>query len=373
MVSAIEAITAQVKSGLCFVLGNAEEGAAFVSRVYGTSFGAYQGASGLRRLLCSDDPDNDPTYEPPFEGGQCVEKYIVEYTLDAGGPSPSTGTLLAIGPIQGLIEEPQPSGSVRVFLRANSGVVFGGQCFNVLFPSGPQNTLLGTYTPSGGSTSRIEGLTPCGADNCGDPAPVLPPPTEYVYEPGDITYNIDGDTNITVPFTAIFAPVFLDFDGSIRVPVKIDLGGLSFDGTVSIAPTFNVEIKPSFEFGGPGAPDDPDVIGEPGGGAEPIEDVEELDSTIVGVLIFSDIASEAMPSGIEFLNGPDLYVPRLATVQFAIKTADSIGWTSALDAKNLECYVPCPAPQGAVAVRVSPMPGVQSRFTAVRGRPLTSF
>lgn len=344
-----------------------------LSRVTGSPIGAFPLAAGLRRQLCSDDPANDPVYEPPFEGGQCVEKYIVEYTLGSGGPSPSTGTLLAIGPIEGLIEEPQSSGSVRVFLRANSGVVFGGQCFNILAPSGMQNTLLGTYTPSGGSTSKIEGVTPCGADNCGDPPPVPIPPGPVPIPPTDITYNIDGDTNITVPLTAIFAPVFVDLDGSIKVPVTVNVDGINFDGTVTIAPEFEVEISPTFNIGGPGTPDDPDEIGEPGGGAEPIDDPEDLEATIVGVLVYSTIESEARPSGVEFTNGPDLYVPRLASVQFAVKTSNSIGWTSDQDVKNLECYVPCPAPQGAIAVRVSPMPGVQSRFTPVRSIPLTTF
>jgi len=213
----------------------------------------------------------------------------------------------------------------------------------------------------------LDGLS----DNCGDPPPIIGAPSDVTYEAPDITYNIDDSTEITVPISFVFSPAFLDINGSINVPVKFDVGGVEFSGAVEISPEFNFEFNPSGVGGGPGTVDDPDGIGEPGIPSDPVEDPEEGTLPIIGVLVYSDIDPDGDPSGILFPAGPNIYVPRLASVTFLIKTANSTGWTPDQDVKNLECYVPCPALQGAIAVRVSPMRGVTSRFSAVRGRLLT--
>lgn len=368
-----ESVNGALRGGLCAVLGANETAAKVLTSVSGDPLGVVPLASGLRRQLCSDDPDNDPTYEPPFNGGQCpgVTYIVTLRTRNVDSPTPQWRNpvqLAVTGPIA--IKPISESGfncndPARPF-EGNAGIYNGagdlvanlaGGCFDV--PNGYEIL----------SIDRADGQP----DNCGDPPPPPVDPEPVPGPPTDITYNIDGDTNITVPLTAVYAPIFVDLDGSIKAPVTVNVGGIDFNGTIKISPEFEVEISPTINIGGPGSPDDPDVIGEPGGGAEPIDDVEDLESTIVGVLVYSDITAEAGSGSVAFTNGPDLYIPRLASVQFAIKTRNSIGWTSDLDVKNLECYVPCPAPQGAIAVRVSPMPGVSSRFTAVRAQPLTSF
>jgi len=192
----------------------------------------YAGACG--EYLDSIGEGVDPgAIGPLFEGGQCVEKYVVAF--DFGPGSSSSGTLLAVGPIRGLREEDGVAGEKRVFLQANSGVVFGGQCFNVLAPSGPQDTLLGTYTPSESAPgpARITGITPCGTDNCGNP----PPDYERPRPP------------ITLP---PITPIFIDLPdiGEINVNVTVDAEGLI---TIE-SPTLDVEVN----IGGPndGANDD---------------------------------------------------------------------------------------------------------------------
>ncbi len=138
----------------------------------------------------------------PFEGGQCEEKYIVNFEFDTSGST--SGSVLAIGPIRGIREEDGPSGSKRVFLQANSGVVFGGACFNVLFPSGPQDTFLGSYTPPTGTrgTARITGITPCGTDLCGNPPPTYERPRPPITLPPITPIFIDlpdiGEVNVDV-------------------------------------------------------------------------------------------------------------------------------------------------------------------------------
>lgn len=366
MVSAIEAITGQVKNGLCFILGNVEDAARVLGNLVGTSAGIGGVAGGLGALVCDLPPEPLPVAPPPFNGGQCQGvpyRVLFSYTNDQGNRNEIEqnieGVVVGVYTIPANfggksvgIERRNPDGSIQRFFQA--GVT-------------DPNT---NPAPSLSVLGRVDGLP----DTCGDPdgGPV-PPPGPVSPELPDITYDIDGDTNITVPIAVIYAPVYVDLDGSFKMPISINVGDIDLSGTINLAPEFGIEIKPTINIGGPGTPDDPDIIGEPGGGPTEIPDSEDLESTIIGVLVYSDLTTDNGSSGVDFTNGPDLYVPRLASVQFAVKTRDSIGWTSDQDVKNLECYVPCPAPQGAIAVRVSPMPGVSSRFTAVRGVPLTEF
>jgi len=371
MVTFNEAVESSARSGLCFLLGQFDEAAKFLVRVVGTSAGVAPVASGIRRKLCSDDPANDPVYEPPFSGGQCPVDYNATWeqrTFNSGtmtynwtprsatggdrrGPMGITDPSLGGGCSPGTQEARE---TIVPAVGASFLVGFGG-CSDVK-PS--YRNLVFT---------RQDGLP----DDCGDIPPVLPEPGPIIYEGDDITYNIDESTDITVPISFVFSPVYVDLDGSLKIPVNFDVGGVTFDGTIEVSPEFNFEFNPSGIDGGPGTVDDPDGIGEPGEPSDPVEDPEEGTLPIIGVLVYSDIDPDGDPSGILFPTGPNIYVPRLASVTFAVQTANSIGWTPDQDVKNLECYVPCPALQGAIAVRVSPMRGVTSRFTPVRGRLLT--
>lgn len=361
-----ESVNGALKGGLCAVLAANETAAKVLTSVSGDPLGVAKLAGGLRRQVCSDDPENDPVPEVPFSGGQCPGTvYLITWTLNQPGSPPLNQQSDRVGPLT-LSRALEPGDE-------NAGCA-EGETFN-RYTMLSQGTPLGLGSGCGVTVTNIDVSPLFGMpDNCGDPGPEpLPDPEPVAPELPDITYNIDGDTTITVPITAVYAPIFVDLDGSLKMPITLNVGGIDFNGSLTLAPEFEVEFKPTINIGGPGSPDDPEGIGEPGGGSEPIDDLEELESTIVGVLVYSDIDSNAGPSGIEFTNGPDIYAPRLASVTFAIKTKNSIGWTPDQDVKNLECYVPCPAPQGAIAVRVNPVPGVQSRFTAVRAQPLTSF
>jgi hypothetical protein len=373
MVSAIDAISQALRAGACSVLSGAEQGAQYVSNVYGTSFGAYNGAAGLRRQICSDNPANDDTYEPPFMGGQCDQAYVVflqRIMADGSTPFSPFGRLTR-GPILGTRRVPLDGGSPPNYslqINTNGSLQAQSTC-GAISASGQAWRPIGSGV---GQDIKITSITPCGSDDCGNIPPVVAPPQNFNYDV-DITYNIDDSTEITVPLSVIFAPVYVALDGKINAPISVDLGGIKFDGTVEFAPEFKVEIQPSGSSGGGGGPDDPGDLDDPSDPGEPVPPENPQTPPIVGVLVFSQVDSDAVPSGILFVDGPNLYVPRLASVQFAIKTGNSIAWTSDQDVKNTECYVPCIPPQGAIAVRVSPMPGVTVSFTPVRGVPLTEF
>lgn len=366
MATFLEALGQVAKQTYCFALGNFDFGARSLGRAFPGAAAVSRVSGALKGQLCDESPDPIAGPPPDFTGGQCADiNYNITWNIVNPGSAP-------------IPQDAQRFGPLRLSKALNPGDANAG-----CDPSEPfrRFTMLSSGTPQGlasGCGVNISGLTvtPLGgeADDCGDPDPEPPPPPgDVIIEGDDITYEGDTNVSITVPTSFVFAPVYIALDGSIRVPVNIDVGGVEFKGELTVAPEFNLTIKPAGPESGPGAPDDPDGIGEPGEPSDPIPNVDDQEATIVGVLVFSDVDTDAAPSGVLFPTGPDLYVPRLASVQFAIRTQDSIGWTSDLDVKNLECYVPCPAPQGAIAVRVSPMPGVSSRFTAVRSIPLTSF
>jgi len=156
-----------------------------------------------------------------------------------------------------------------------------------------------------------------------------------------------------------------------RLADLVDVGGVEFTGNVEISPNFEVNIRPRGITDGPGGRDG----GDDGGGADdpvPVPEEEEENSPIIGVLVFSAAAGTNKATLLNSNGGPNIYAPRIASVQFAIKTGDSVGWTADQDVKNLESYVPCPAPQGAIAVRVTPQPGFTLEFDPVRAEPLTT-
>lgn len=351
-----EAVQESGRLALCALFAGNEAVNALLSPIAGDSFGLYPLTSGLRRKNCSDDPANDPQIELPFAGGQCPDTvYLITWTVNNVGVPPFQNQSDRIGPLT-LSRALEPGDT-------NAGCD-AGQPFN-------RYTMLSSGTPLGlgsgcGTTVTNIQVSPLfdGPNNCGDPPPPpLGEPGDVVYEAPDITYNIDGDTTITVPIAFTFSPVYVALDGSLNIPVTFDVGGVEFSGEVTVSPEFNFSFGPKGVTTGPGIPDDPF-------GGIPIPE-ENDESTIIGVLVFSQIAGENNATVLPSQNGPDFYVPRIGSVQFAIKTGNSIAWTSDQDVKNLECYVPCPAPQGAVAVRATPAPGVTRTFTAVRGKPLT--
>jgi len=368
----VEAMTGFMKDNFCAALGVLGDAITLGSQITVGPIGAVNVPNALSALVCDEPPDRLPPIDPPFEGGQCDG---VCYQVSVTNGEGSNETFQTRGPIGGVRTVTIPGGGqLEVFSRSSVNFPDSTTCF-ALSGAGWRGTGIGGTSWNADRTATITSIAVTGGGDpqaCGDPPAVVPPPGD-TYEFGDdVTYNIDDSTEITVPVTAIFSPIFVSFDGSLRIPVNIDVGGLEFNGTLEVAPNFNLEIKPTKIVAGPGRPDDTD----PSGGQPQVEvpeDVEDFDA-IVGVLVFSQFdGDENNASGYPSVGGPNFLVPRIGSVQFAIKTGNSIGWTADQDVKNLESYVPCLAPQGAIAVRVTPEPGFTRRFTPVRGKPLTAF
>jgi len=370
MVSFVEAGAAFIKGKVCEALGTIGDAFALASSVTFSPLNTLNVANGLGALLCDLPPDNLSAPAPAFTGGQCVG---VNYSVtirsevfpfaDCSTFGPSISVLGFPGPIRGLVTRTEnPTGPL---------CTPGGNAVYLRYGSNPIQEIIVAGAGYGATASILSVAREDGQpDLCGDPPPVYPdPPPGYDFG-GDITYNIDESTEITVPVIGIFAPIYVALDGSLRIPVTIDVGGVDFSGEVTIAPEFNVEIKPTGVRPGPGKPDGDDD-GQGGDDPVPVPEDEDDANPIIGVLVFSQLVNDPNATGLDSEGGPNLLVPRIGSVQFAIKTGNSIGWTADQDVKNLESYVPCPAPQGAIAVRVTPLSGVTRTFVPVRGKPLT--
>jgi hypothetical protein len=211
---------------------------------------------------------------------------------------------------------------------------------------------------------------PSAPDDCGDP-PIVPP--GFTGGPqtveGDTIINIDESTNITVPTTAVFAPIFVDLNGSVNIPVSINLGGIELSGTIELFPDFKVELFPNGlnPGAGSGGEDDDLVEPDPSGPETPPDDEDDV-RRIIGVQITAQVPSSGLPTEILFDGGPDIFAPRVGSCKFLVLVNDFSGWTNDIDIKGTEIYIPCPVPQGAIAVRCSPVPGVSLQWSPVRGR-----
>lgn len=189
---------------------------------------------------------------PEFTGGQCPEVYVVTYrALDSSG-GPTTGMVRAVGPIGGMRIGLSESGAYLVEMFC-SGMNFSAPSCGPLQNTGPGFYWVGLGGSSfNGGRASVVSASPCGLDNCGDPAPVVQPP-------GTVT-----------PTTPIVPTIEIDLPGVGPVTINIDLGDDGRPIITAPALDISVEVEPTFGGGGDGgAPPvgpPPGDIGSPGAG-----------------------------------------------------------------------------------------------------------
>lgn len=332
----------------------------------------------LYRQYCAKEPPSAPP--PPFTGGQCAFNYTVNTSWTrkarvAGScvtTSVESGTnFLVMGPIKGLTTS--RSGS-NVSLQ----IVHG--------PSGASRTQVYTYAdatacPAEFVTYSITSVTPSsgGADTCGNPPIVVPPPTPgYNNVSITINYSPSSGVSISLPVTFKFAPVRVNIRGEAYIPINVDIenAGIFVRGELNINTgdiSFNFGNRNYGDNEGP-QPDDyrprddipdapPDVpvdITDPLPTAPTTESATVLRAVIVTV--------STVPSTISTIvqdDNPDIYAPNLGYVQFGISTKRKVAWTSDIPVKNKRNFIPCPWEGGAQVVRGTPRPGVVWQLTPV--------
>lgn len=197
-----------------------------------------------------------------------------------------------------------------------------------------------------------------GDDDCGSPAipPSGGPPVPGPETSGDLTFDDTNGNPITEPVTGTPLPPVLLPGGEIVVPVNI------------VGPTYNFNLNINLSTGdtsvAPASENIPDCCELPEGlESEPEENEEpepepEGEEIVTGVSVV--VSSPGLGSGATQLGsegGPDWFVPDLGVVMFAKVIGVSVFWSNPIRVQNRRCSIPCPFPNGAVAVVGAPRPG----------------
>lgn len=353
-----------------------------------------------RQSICNDRPDYRGQSGPGYERAQCPTIYKVYYTLnqyDGSGFLTRTDTAQGSDLLWGPIERPIQAkwvngpGSVIAVSFYGYGSGYGprqsaeGEAFvNIA----PYNQNSRSFEIVDLSYIRADGLP----DDCGDPPITIPPPVNnYNIHDVDIVYNDNGGNQITVPVVLIYGQAFVDADFNVQVPVEISItpqlsisanvnvqtGDVKFNiaptidlsgGTYSIGSRYDnrtTNNTNNFSFDSPPPPPPP---GAESGDKEPPPQPDQ-ERLIRGVIV-TVTATSGHKEGVLFQPGgnPDIYIPNLGFVQFAIRINNAVSWTSDQPVKSLRSFIPCLWEGGAVDVQGTPSPGVTWTLTPVYGR-----
>ena len=312
----------------------------------------------------------------PVPGGQCegIEYTIsIQVTTDLAGTGPLAPlNILFVGPLRGFsVVYLDARRTYEIFALAANGNFFAAGAGP--FPS--EVTVTNIFSV----VTRVDGQ----ADNCGPGAAPEPPPG-YNQTDIDITFT-EGDTTYNFPGDITFGPFVFGGDNKPHVPFVIRLApdiDIAFNGDIDLSgptgPIINIDINPAGPRdpigglpGGCGTPnpnptDDPPPVPDPLPPPPPPPGPGTAEAVIVGAVITTGRPS-LNATGLSQANGnPDIYLPRLGSIAFLIRSGRVSGWTSDIDVKNLRQFIPCPWPAGAVEVRGTPVPGTLWTITPVR-------
>jgi len=352
---AFRALDCAVLSGADYVFGS-------IDRLTGTvDPTASNVINALRRLRGCDPADDPEPPDPPFFGGQCpgVEYGVQGQRINEDGTVASSFNNpcgnFRFGPIT---PRTFVDGETRR-LGYDYSTSAGARLFAEVWTSGPDST----------SRVNITNITRCDGqpDDCGNVPTPSPPPTN-INTNIDVTYNIEGDTEVTVNIPVIIAPFYFSPSGTFNFPFSFNLGGLEFTGNFTLDPEFNLTIN---------LPTPPEV------GPDPVTDLPEGDpedeveiappgEKIIGVAVSATIVGEQQLTTIATVGMPPILAPRAGSIKFAYSFGVATFWSDDIDVKTGRNFIPCPYSQGADAVVVSPAPGVAVQWVPITGPPLAT-
>jgi hypothetical protein len=322
-----------------------------------------------RRARGCDPIDDVEPPPPPFQGGQCGVPYLVRVRPIVNGTPSNVQGLTLRGPLGGPIQTQSGNTFSFAFTAQGRAGTFAGDCLTPNFTPGTEVVSSINTDPSNEVTFEIVELRRCDnlPDTCGDPPIVYPPPTNINID-GDVTYNIEGDTEVTVNIPFVFAPIEVNFDGTLNVPFSFELGGINFSGNFDIAPELNVTINPPRLD--PGEGQDTDTL--PPGDEEEEVQPRQFDQKIIGVAVVSSLVGEQQLTTIATQNIPNIFAPRAGSIKFAYSIGAATFWSNDIDIKGARVFIPCPFQRGADAVSVSPAPGVAVQWREIVGPPIAT-
>lgn len=354
----------------------------------------------LERLYCNKDP-----YTQPFKPGLCSIRYNVTITYRISG-HPITqfnGTFTKFSFVWGPVgtasftvqDVDDPGGRTLLSISLSSfGDANGSQLsapVRLSFPPEEFHTLATCVI------LNTESIPANGSDdpNCGGTYPVVP------YRPEDHTYRVPipytppGGVSITLPFTAIVGLFYVDANLNLNMPVSFKL-----DATANIALNFNFEFEGNLNLTtgdtnikwiegdqpnqpppslppssrppitSPTNPAPPKPPSIPDATEDPQDAINGRE--LIGVIVTSTFKNDNRTvSSIVQGDNPDIQVPAVGYVSFAIKAGDgSVGWTNDIPVKNLRAYIPCPFNSRAIKVTGTPKPEFTWTLTPIYERVL---
>lgn len=350
----------------------------------------------LGRKVCNKE---DPGGPPPVEGGQCPGvRYKVEgavkYKFNPACETTSPSFVgFVYGPISGLFSR------LRIISPGSEVFDAVAVAYETADAPNPTEIVLGSFSRNNlecDPTSELVDVTisppPGEVDDCPGYIPPPPPPPgwnqviinnfTWINNAGDVVN--EGDLNLE------FGLAYINADLDLEMPVKIDVGGISFNGTFNFdrgAFEFDFSRDVVNNFGppsprppdgadpnpGPPLPNNPDKPGD----IEPDPDVDEgddsgdgddegVDRIVAARVVVNSVNSESIGTFIQNRN-PDIAIPNYGYIQFFIETEGGFGgWTADIPVKNANHFIPCPWPDGATNVRGTPRRGVLWGIQALR-------
>jgi hypothetical protein len=337
-----DALKNQAQKAVCSYLDSAEKASSWL----GDKTGIYLSdpSQYWKPVLCDEDPASasNPLPGPPFTGGQCEDRrYQVDFDFSVdGGPVFSNATQ-RFGPIGGPATETRESDNATLVGITAKKTVGGPVEFIQLLtvPDGDE------YTFSITSVAPTDGLP----DNCGDPSPIIPPfPTTGDPLPTQppTTYDDPSGSPITIaPEFTVFAPIVIG--PNVFAPVRVDLPDVSFDGTLTLAPEFNLELNPPSFDGSPGDSPEPTNPEDPTTSPDTLDD--DKNQRLLGAFVRSQETGYNRQTQIDQDDSPTLIVARLGRLYFRVRMGGRLGWIGGYDVQSTNQYFP--VPPGVYAVR----------------------
>lgn len=368
-----------LSAGLCALLGSADAAAALFGAAPNTPNRGNDFSGFLGGDLCGRAPEEPSrsNLPPPAEFDEGFGWYVFasgnefnSFTCQPGAAIPRRKVAKFSNSFQNVI----PTTDKKRIEFPPCEYVFGKN-LNLIRADGTIQE--GSFDGPGGVNGRLGGFEIIRYTGEGYTPNVLPPPDGWDRVEGPVTVSPPGSTPFTIPIVAIYAPVTVALDGSIEIPITVDVGGIQINFTYDASrneyrtgPTGDGrDYRPGDQPGDivsdpldPIPPPASDVPPPPGFDPDPDGDPSEED-VIIGCLVTVTQVQGGLtqvPQG----NNPDLWLPDVGTIAFATRiNGNTFAWSNPERVQGLRQYIECPWRSGAIAVEGTPRNGVAWTLT----------
>lgn len=295
-----------------------------------------KGVGGLLERACEIPPPLPEEPSPPFEGGQCegilyTLRLQFDLLLDEAGnqvlPRDNEYEDL-VGPVGApFLLSDRENGELNI-IRVPTGAGIVQLERTTFIPRRFENLNVVSVT-------RQDGLP----DECGSLPPPPPPDRPPIIQPPPSPpiprVDPDGNPLPDLIFAPRVGPVYVDVDGSLNIPVDVNVSGPDIDLNIPVAVNLGDFSPTIVGVGGgggsgpgeePGPPPQICCPGPPprtraGEDEDPDEEPEEppKDMAIAAVIVSSEPMGEGQSNSTIFTATPPLLVPRIGTVQFEVE------------------------------------------------------